>query len=688
MRRILVLIPLLALVGCKKDESPGAVKVTVNYSGFLPGCVLVKARDEGSGKELATPVPGKGDRTGGSLVAAVIAPSGWGSSVRVEAQAHEQGCDAGSPVVSSTSLVTLTPGESVPVTLSLQARDLDGDGFVDVLSGGTDCNDASAAVHPGAEERCNDVDDNCNGQSDEVELRLGQSCTEGENCPGTRACGVDGSVVCNAPDAVYAYPDQDQDGRGDMNATPRAFCTGIEPGYVPGPADDCDDTNASIRPGAQELCNGVDDNCDGNIDETFPQLGDACEAAGQCPGVQVCDPSGIATMCEATVSPSDWYVDADGDGVGSGSATQSCVSPGATYVNLGNDCNDGNPFTHPGAEEICDGLDNDCDGNPEGPEVCPSGGPTFVARTVGATDQQWRSIFTQTPGDVTAVGSSGNKAVLVPGSSTFDTSASGCSSGSGGNWNAVWADMENGGRGYFGSSGGRLSILDRSENACTEMVTMSRATQGLVGFRHEGTLEIHGVTSNNPPTINQGATFIWNGGSGTGALTFGTTDVGPLYDIHGRSRATLFAVGGYETGSTRPRIYRFNIGSGQWQSLGVQDSISGLGRLRGVWVVNDTLAFAVGEFASGANSVVRWNGVTWSRMAFPTTHNETLTSVVAFGASSVYVTAEGGRVYRYDGQQWQIIFEDNDRHFHDIAGTSPADLWIAADGGQIFHWPQ
>ncbi|WNZ61446.1 putative metal-binding motif-containing protein [Myxococcus sp. MxC21-1] len=303
MRRVLVLLPLLALAGCKKDESPGAAKVTVDYSGFLPGCVQVNARDEGSGKELSTTVAGKGGPTGGSLTVAVIAPGGWGSTIQVEARAFEKTCDAASPVVTRSTSVTLTPGTPVPVALSLQATDADGDGYVSVLTGGTDCQDTNPNVHPGATELCNDVDDNCNGHSDTVELRLGQSCTEGEGCEGVRACGGNGEVLCNMPLAVYAYPDVDQDGHGDRNAAPVAFCAGIPQGYVTGPADDCNDNNASIRPGATELCNGVDDNCNDQIDETFTDLGTACTANAQCAGVYVCDASGIATTCRPRRRP-------------------------------------------------------------------------------------------------------------------------------------------------------------------------------------------------------------------------------------------------------------------------------------------------------------------------------------------------------------------------------------------------
>ncbi|WNZ61447.1 putative metal-binding motif-containing protein [Myxococcus sp. MxC21-1] len=364
----------------------------------------------------------------------------------------------------------------------------------------------------------------------------------------------------------------------------------------------------------------------------------------------------------------------------------SCVSPGAGYVEVGGDCNDGNPFTYPGATELCDGLDNNCDGNVEGPEVCPSGGANWVSRDVGATDQQWRSIFTEVPGDVTAVGNQGGVAILTPGSTTFQTNATNCGDINRG-WNAVWVDMANQGRAYFGSTGGSLSFLHRSQNSCTETHAMGRWARGLVGFQHEGTLEIHGVTENSG-TVGQGLAFTWTGGTGSSALNFSTTAVAPLQDIHGRSRAALFAVGGTETGSSRGRIYRFNPSSGPWQSEGVQDTIPNMGRLRGVWVVNNQVAFAVGERMSGANTVLQWNGLSWSRMSFPDTHSETLTSVVAFGAKSVYVAARSGRIYRYDGTVWQIVFDNSAFAFNDIAGTSPADLWVAGDNGKILHWPQ
>jgi uncharacterized delta-60 repeat protein len=105
-------------------------------------------------------------------------------------------------------------------------------------------------------------------------------------------------------------PDQDNDGY--------TTCQG-----------DCNDNNPNIHPGATEVCNGLDDNCNGQVDE----------------GVLI-----------------TFYQDADSDGYGNPYMTiQACSAP-AGYVNNNTDCNDNNPNINPGATEICNGIDDDCDG--------------------------------------------------------------------------------------------------------------------------------------------------------------------------------------------------------------------------------------------------------------------------------------------------------------------------------------
>jgi hypothetical protein len=187
-------------------------------------------------------------------------------------------------------------------------RDQDADGFGNLaittlactspagyVSNSTDCNDNNFNIKPGANEICNGLDDDCDGQIDE---------------------GVKSTF----------YRDQDADGFGNLAITTLA-CT-APAGYVSN-SNDCDDSNVNIRPGATELCNGVDDDCDGQIDE----------------GVK-----------------STFYRDQDGDGFGNLAITTLACTPPSGYVSNSTDCNDNNSVVRPGATELCNGLDDDCDG--------------------------------------------------------------------------------------------------------------------------------------------------------------------------------------------------------------------------------------------------------------------------------------------------------------------------------------
>ncbi len=175
------------------------------------------------------------------------------------------------------------------IAVSTGGIDADGDGY----STDTDCNDNDA--HPGATERCNGVDDNCNGVIDEGFDRDG-----------------DGYTTCNG---------------------------------------DCNDGNASIHPGVPEICNNIDDNCNGAVDEGFDADGDGwTSCGGDCndanpqvhPGAtEICN--GIDDNCNMTI---DEGFDADGDG----------------YTSCGGDCNDANPLINPGQPEICNGVDDNCNG--------------------------------------------------------------------------------------------------------------------------------------------------------------------------------------------------------------------------------------------------------------------------------------------------------------------------------------
>ena len=94
---------------------------------------------------------------------------------------------------------------------------------------------------------------------------------------------------------------------------------------------DCDDGNVAVHPGAAEVCNGIDDNCNGQVDE---------------------------------VVKTQFFADLDGDGYGSlaSGSTMACMLPPSGYSASNDDCDDNNDALNPGAVEVCDGQDNDCNG--------------------------------------------------------------------------------------------------------------------------------------------------------------------------------------------------------------------------------------------------------------------------------------------------------------------------------------
>jgi hypothetical protein len=208
-----------------------------------------------------------------------------------------------------------------------------------------DCEDNDPWVHPGQLEVCNGVDDDCDGVVD-----------------GEQAIGGDVFLA-----------DNDGDGWG-APATQIIAC-GQPVGYVRVDGD-CDDEDPAVNPGVVESCNRLDDNCNGKIDDNaidaliwfldvdddgagdIEQLVLSCEQVlGIVANADDCDDTDPNAAAVAA-----WYADNDGDGYGDAMAMILACHPPSGHVTDNTDCDDTSDSRNRAAAEICNGLDDDCDG--------------------------------------------------------------------------------------------------------------------------------------------------------------------------------------------------------------------------------------------------------------------------------------------------------------------------------------
>ncbi|MEM9074036.1 MAG: putative metal-binding motif-containing protein [Myxococcota bacterium] len=281
-------------------------------------------------------------------------------------------CDPSDPVADENGCVTQPPPCRRRAEVCSELRDecitcdsanpstgwdVDGDGSISMDCGGPDCNDDNPNQAPGLMEVCDaeGIDEDCD------------------------------------PTTV-GTPANDRDGDGEVSSV----CCNLDAEGALSCGLDCNDLDGDVNSSGEEVCNGLDDDCDGMVDETvlvegyadtdgdlhgdpdaammgcegtsgFSLLDDDCDdddrlRHGDMP--EVCDE--VDNDCDDEVDEArviiTWYRDEDNDGFGTATTTMLACEPPEGFSPLWTDCNDSNPDVHPLAEEICDGLDNNCNG--------------------------------------------------------------------------------------------------------------------------------------------------------------------------------------------------------------------------------------------------------------------------------------------------------------------------------------
>ncbi|SEK74437.1 Putative metal-binding motif-containing protein [Stigmatella aurantiaca] len=554
MRLFLFGLWFVTLAACKsEDRREGAIRVDLSYATFRPGCLTLTASDKADPSRSTVEVLSAPETADGrpprsrELTVAVYRQDTWSRDLVVTAEAFERDCAVeDKKLVATQSVDAQVPEEGIAVVrLDLRATDLDDDDFVLAVEGGTDCNDAKPEVKPGATDL---------------------ACTTTDECVGTFSCTA----------------------------------------------------------------------------------------------------AGVATACVSTQPVTTWYTDVDGDGQAGTPVGDDCKPPVEGAVTPRQDCdNDDSPFASTNAEERCDRVDNNCNGQVD--EIgCGTVSWKAVPSSFDDPESRWNAVAVYREGHAWVVGD-GNKVVHVKGNNDIKPYTH-CK----GDWISAWAHPTEG-RVFLGAEGGKLGAYVPGQPDCGQTTSgFTSRISGLVGFVEGNSTKLFVADSG-------GRIYRWDyPNQPSEPVNTGIKAGINLRAIHGTKVSNMLAVG-YD-GDT-PKILRSTEGGSTW----VEEALpaGSIPKLTSVHVVHDGLAFAAGE---GGVVLMRAEGK-WTelpRLTQEGTNPPDVLGLTAYSRTAVYVAVSDETVRWFDGNTWRIDTRDFGTP-KGLGGVGPHEVWVVGSRNTILR---
>ncbi|WP_342379928.1 putative metal-binding motif-containing protein [Myxococcus stipitatus] len=468
-------------------------------------------------------------------------------------------------------------------------------------------------------------------------------------------------------DVSLAIHDADRDGYMD-GARAREF-----------PGTDCDDAVAARAPGLKEVCDSLDNNCDGVVNEGLPAL----------------------------------YRDMDGDGEGALGETEAsivCGDPASRpgYVANHLDCEDGDPKVSKAGIEICDAIDNDCDGAVDEGITC---GGTLKEVTDyhlknPAGGGVWKTVASAPSGyPVWVAGEGGRLMVRKARGMKFENFSYGVEAGtsdspdgspratgkycSDGNvdWNAAWVDSE--GWVYLGGSNGQLAIHDGQTCRYQKTMPQRQSVVGMVGY--EVGVD---VTSVHLATADGGLyywrTWEWTRDNAPIDFQNGRDNFANYTGLIGTtSEDGVLLVSMKRGGSAgQPGVMRYDT----VRSLLVQENLAPAS-IQGA--MNDVAGSPIGAACAVGDSGGVWTWVSgnqWTQVPPPLGVTADFSSVVKSPGGDFYIVDKSPqgqlrRLTKYNTWATTPRLPDPDAPLFDISMTTAGEFWIVGRG-RVYHYPE